>query len=65
MLEGSSDEKRCQNIVKAGSIEIVRQHHQYILHIFILYIVTQSDIPEQNLDMPEIGYVVVFWVPGG
>ena len=65
MLEGWSDEKRRRNIVKEGSIEIVGQHYQYMLNIFILNIVKQSDVPEQNLDMPEIGYVVVFWVPGG
>ena len=45
MLEGVSGEKRCQNIAKAGSIEIVGQHYENVLNIFILYIVTQSDFP--------------------
>ena len=40
-----SGEKRCQNIVKAGSIDIVGQHYENVLDIFILYIVTQSDFP--------------------
>ena len=41
MLEAVSDAKRCQNIVKAGNIEIVGQRHVNVLNIFFLYIVTQ------------------------
>ena len=40
---GVSDEKRRRNSVKAGSIEIVGQHHENQLDIFILYIISQSD----------------------
>ena len=40
MLEGARDEKHCQNIVQAVSIEIVGQHHENVLNIFILYIIT-------------------------
>ena len=45
MLEAVSDGKRCQNIVKAGNIEIVGQRHVNVLNIFILYIVTQQAFP--------------------
>ena len=45
MLEAVSDAKRCQNIVKAGNIEIVGQRHVNVLNIFILYIVTQQAFP--------------------
>lgn len=45
MLEAVSDGKRCQNIVKAGNIEIVGQRHVNVLNIFILYIVTQHAFP--------------------
>ena len=65
MLEAVSDAKRCQNIVKAGNIEIVGQRHVNVLNIFFLYIVTQWAFPGTKSWYATNYHVVVFWVPGG
>ena len=57
-------QKSCQNVVKAGNIEIAGQRHVNAINIFVLYIVTQWVFPWTKSWYATNINVVVFWVPG-
>ena len=65
MIEVVGNAKRCQNIVKAGNIEIGGQRLVNVLNIFVLYVVTQW-VPsclfhqqKASLSAPYVGYDII------